>query len=287
MGIRATDNRVASVLAAYRSQLAPLYDAGECKAIVRSVFRDRLGWDAAQLDLRASEPLHESELLKVYLPLKRLRAGEPLPYVLGAVEFHGLPIRVTPDVLIPRPETEELVELVLRDSADARAVVDIGTGSGCIALAIAKARPGAHVTAIDDSAAALAVAAGNARALGIGITLMQADALSEGFGLPAGTDLVVSNPPYIPVEEERSLAPQVRDHEPPQALFAPPGDPLAFYRAIGHKAHGALPVGGRLWLEGHWRTVREAAALLNGMGYAQVSLLRDLSGNERFIRAVR
>lgn len=287
MGIRATDNRVASVLAEYRSQLAPLYDAGECKAIVRSVFHDRLGWDAAQLDLRASEPLHESDLLKVYLPLKRLRAGEPLQYVLGEVEFHGLRIKVSPDVLIPRPETEELVEHVLRDSADVRGVVDVGTGSGCIALAIAKARPQARVTAIDDSAAALAMAADNARALGIDIALLHADALSEGFGLPAGTDLVVSNPPYIPVEEERTLAPQVRDHEPRRALFAPAGDPLAFYRAIGLKAHEALPPGGRLWLEGHWRTAREAAALLREMGYAEVTLIRDLSGHERFIRAVR
>lgn len=287
MGIQAADNRVASVIALYRDQLAPLYEESEARAITRAVFHERLGWDAAQMELRKFQSLHESDLLKVYLPLKRLRAGEPLQYVLGKVDFHGLAIAVTPDVLIPRPETEELVELVFRSGSIPTRIVDVGTGSGCIALALKKCFPGAQVFAMDVSRAALQVAEANGRSLGLEVTWMEADALAADFDLPDDLDLVVSNPPYIPVEEAEALHARVRAREPYLALFAPEGDPLAFYHRIGECAWRRLRKQGTIWFECHFHLAHQAADLLRAIGFQEVMVMRDLSGNDRFIRAKR
>jgi len=287
MGIRSSSNRVGSVLDQYREQLSPLYDAGEVKAIARAVFHEKLGWDAAQLELRKLESLHESDLLKVYLPLKRLRAGEPLQHILGKVRFHGLEITISPDVLIPRPETEELVELIANDGFTPSCIVDVGTGSGCIALALKQQFPKAHVIGMDVSVPALRIAEGNSRKLGLDVEWQQADALGAGFKLQDSADLVVSNPPYIPVEEADTLSSRVRAREPYIALFAPKDDALAFYRVIGEEAYRTQSDCGRLWFEAHYRHSRQVADLLRRIGYAHVEVLRDMSGNERFIRCVR
>ena len=285
--MRVADNRVVSVLALYREQLAPLYAEREVTAIARAVFKERLGWDAAQLELRKPDALSESELLKVYLPISRLRTGEPLQYVLGEVEFHGLRLKVDPSVLIPRPETEELVDLVLGSGARPDRIVDIGTGSGCIALALKKGYPGAEVHGWDASAPALAVAATNGRASGSEVHWRLVDILNDAVEFPEGTDLVISNPPYIPVDEAASMERTVLDHEPHIALFAPADDPLAFYRCIASKSFVALPAGGHLWFEGHWSHSSEVGLTLRSMGFASVEVLHDLSGHPRFIHAVR
>lgn len=284
MGIRAADNRVSSVLSAYREQLSERYDEGEARAIARAVFMHRLGWDAAQVEMRRADALHESDLLKVYLPLKRLREGEPLQHVLGQVRFFGLDLAVGPDVLIPRPETEELVERISGSGIRPRRIVDVGTGSGCIALALKRCFPQADVIGLDVSGPALEVARANARSTGLDAGFHAADALDESFTLPHGVDLVVSNPPYIPIEESAMLDEVVRGHEPHLALFAPPGDPLAFYRAIGKAALAGLSPHGQLWFETHWRLAGDAADSLRAIGFTRVEVLRDLSGHDRFIR---
>ncbi|HRD53906.1 MAG TPA: peptide chain release factor N(5)-glutamine methyltransferase [Flavobacteriales bacterium] len=287
MGIRVGDNKVDSVLRQYREQLAPEYEEGEIKAIARTLFHHTLGWDAAQMELRKFESLHESDLLKVYMPLKRLRAGEPLQYIIGKVDFHGLRIKVTPDVLIPRPETEELVELIFRNVHGAKLIIDVGTGSGCIALAMKQSFPRARVIGIDVSEPALSVARANGDALGIEVEWLQADALGRGFDMPHGADLIVSNPPYIPVEEFETLEPRVRAREPYIALFAPDRDPLAFYRAIGKASMKSLASSGQLWFEAHYQHAQRTADLLRTIGFGEVHVLSDLSGNERFIRCAR
>lgn len=285
--MRVADNRIATVLGLYRTELAPLYSESEARAIARTVFHERMGLDAAALEMRRHDALSESELLRVYDPIRRLAAGEPLQYVLGTVHFHGLALEVAPGVLIPRPETEELVDLIVRSGRKPRRIVDIGTGSGCIALALKRAFPQAEVTGIDVSGEALAIARRNGTRNGLEVVWTVADVLDPAFTLPEGTDLVVSNPPYVPRSEEEGLTTQVRAHEPHLALFVDDTDPLLFYRRIGELVVATLGIGGELWFEGHYKHTPATGELLRGMGFTAVEVLQDLSGNHRFIHALR
>lgn len=287
MSLRIATNTVEAVLDQYQRDLSPLYTKGEVRAIACAVFFDRLGWDATDLMLKREAALSESELLQVYLPLKRLRTGEPLQYVLGSVEFHGLRINVDPRVLIPRPETEELVDLIIRSRTEAPSrILDIGTGSGCIALALKKAFPRSQVTGIDASPGALATAARNAEANGLSVEWAHVDVLDRAEHL-TDCDLIVSNPPYVPRSEETSLSPNVREHEPHLALFVEDVDPLLFYRVIGQRALSLLPSGGELWFEGHHIHTPEVGHMLESLGFAEIRVLKDLSGSPRFIHARR
>ncbi len=284
--MRTADNRVRTLVGLYGTSLAGQYSSGEVKAIVRAVFDHALGWDASQLELRLDEALSESELIKVYAPMERLRAGEPLQYVLGRVHFHGLELEVGPGVLIPRPETEELVQNIIEEGSVPARILDIGTGSGCIALALKRAFPSATVIAIDSSEEALTIAQRNALRNDLDVEWIQADVLSASFALPPA-DLIVSNPPYVPRNEEASLSPQVREFEPHRALFVDDRDPLLFFHVIAKLAVKALPAGGRLFFEGHYIHAPAVEELLWSMDYREVSIESDLSGNPRFIRAER
>lgn len=284
--MRTADNRVRTLVGLYGTSLAGLYSAGEVKAILRAVFDHALGWDASQLELRRDEALSESELVKVYTPLQRLRLGEPLQYVLGSVQFHGVQVEVAPGVLIPRPETEEWVQRIIEEARMPARILDIGTGSGCIALALKRAYPNASVIAIDSSEEALTIARCNALRNDLEVEWIQADVLSASFALPPA-DLIVSNPPYVPRNEASALSPQVRDFEPHMALFVEENDPLLFYHVIAKKAIKVLPAGGRLFFEGHYLHASAVEELLWSMDYLEVAMMNDLSGNPRFIRAER
>lgn len=285
--MRVADNRIATVLRLYRTELAPLYSADEARAIARTVFQARLGFDAVAMEMHRDQSLSESELLAVYTPIARLRAGEPLQYVLGHAHFHGLDLEVGPGVLIPRPETEEMVDHVLRGGPYAGTIVDIGTGSGCIAIAVKRAFPKVRVIGIDVSAEALAIAQRNGRRCDADVEWAQADVFAQDFALPADTVLVVSNPPYVPRSEAAHMQVQVHAHEPHIALFVDDADPLCYYRRIGTLAHAALPSGGQLWLEGHYRHAPAVGDLLREIGFPSVEVRKDLSGHHRFIHAIR
>ncbi|MBK6628328.1 MAG: peptide chain release factor N(5)-glutamine methyltransferase [Flavobacteriales bacterium] len=285
--MRLSTNTVGAVLDLYQRDLGGRLSPGEVRAIAEAVFHHLLAWDRTRLIAERDATLSESELLRVYLPLKRLRSGEPLQYILGSTSFHGLTIEVGPAVLIPRPETEELVDLIKRSGQAPARIVDVGTGSGCIALALKRHFPLAEVHGLDVSDAALEVARRNAILNGLQVRWGRTDVLDDRCMLPAGTDLVVSNPPYIPRIEAPSLDPHVRDHEPALALFVDDEDPIRFHKAIGQRAMEALVHGGTLWFEGHHRTIGDVPAVLRTMGYQEATLLHDLSGAPRFVRAVR
>lgn len=212
-------------------------------------------------------------------------SGEPVQYVLGHADFYGLRLAVTPDVLIPRPETEEVVEEALRRirAVEAPWVLDVGTGSGAIALAVKHERPGAEVFAVDVSPGALAVAAGNAERLGLAVTFVEADALRPAFvaDVPPTFDLVLSNPPYVPEAERAGLQVEVRDHEPGTALFVPDADPLVFYRALAGHADTLLKPGGWLVAETHADLGRSVGALWTEAGLADVEVRPDLARRDR------
>ena len=284
--MRIADNQVRTLLGHFSSSLAGQYDPGEVKAILRAVFQHALGWDASQMEFRREEALSESDLIKVYHPLKRVEAGEPLQYVLGEVYFHGLQLLVAPGVLIPRPETEELVQLVLEEGGTPNSILDIGTGSGCIALALKKAFPQAQLFGMDRSAEALAIARRNAQRNDLQVEWSEVDVLEPRIQLPR-VELIVSNPPYVPRSEEASLSTQVREFEPHIALFVEDADPLLFYRRIGELAMNALTPGGRLFFEGHYLHADAVADVLKAQGFNAISVIEDMSGNPRFIRAER
>jgi len=213
---------------------------------------------------------------------------EPLQYILGYEEFYGLRVKVTPDVLIPRPETEEVVDEALRCLRDVEKprVLDVGTGSGCIALALQHERPDATVYACDVSPEALAVARSNAEAHGLSVQYFQADVLSDELAdhVVAPLDLVISNPPYIPDREGASLPIDVREHEPNVALFAG-DDPLRFYRVLARQAQTLLADGRWLVLETHAHYADEVVGLLQQAGYAEVRVKKDLAGRARIAMA--
>ncbi len=222
--------------------------------------------------------------------VRRRLEHEPLQYILGYAEFYGLRLTVTPAVLIPRPETEELVEaaLDLVDGVREPTVLDVGAGSGCIALAIKKIRPDARVFACDVSSAALEVARRNARANDLAVDFVEADLLAAGFtkSVTRGLDLLVSNPPYIAEEEAATLPADVRAYEPHVALFALE-DPLAFYRRLAQVGRRLLDGGGWMALETHAEYGADVVRIVEQAGYADVSLRRDLAGRNRIVLARR
>ncbi len=259
-------------------RLCGLYDSREAMQIARLAVCHAGHCSLTDLVVRGEEA--------VELPgriIDELVSGRPVQYVLGQTEFCGLEIGVDERVLIPRPETEELVAHILKSSPRPRRILDVGTGSGCIALALKASLPDAEVVAVDLSACALERARENARALGLAVVFRQDDALA---GLPATDgpfDVVVSNPPYIPAAERAAMQRRVTDYEPAQALFVPDRDPLCFYRAIARAGYRLLAPGGALWLEVHSPLAAETRALLQAEGYAEVRCFQDIYDKPRIL----
>ena len=263
------------------ARLAPLYGEREARAIARSAVAE-----LAEIPLSAllTDPGAELAVEGLAEAEAQLAAGKPLQYVVGHTEFYGRRFAVREGVLIPRPETEELVDRMVRSERGARRLLDIGTGSGCIAASLALALPEAEVYAADISDAALAVAAENFQSLGAKVTLRKADALNgleEVF--PERFDAIVSNPPYVPESDRAAMHPNVRDHEPALALFVPDGDRIRFYRAIARAGRRMLAPGGRLWFEIYEHAADEVVRMLGGEGYTDTEVLRDLFDKPRMV----
>lgn len=264
------------------SRLTGLYDAREARSIARLLVCERAGITQSAL---LTDPGAELTVEGLDRDVERLAAGEPLQYLLGGSEFYGRRFTVREGVLIPRPETEELVDRIIRSEQSAPCcILDVGTGSGCIAATLALELPEAELFAADIAEEALAVAGENFRRLGARVTLRRADALKElPERFPEPFDVIVSNPPYVPESDRAAMHPNVRDHEPALALFVPDDDPLRFYRAIARAGRRMLRPGGRLWFEIYERAAAELAAMLAGEGYTAIERYRDLFDKERMI----
>lgn len=225
----------------------------------------------------------------------RVAQGEPIQYVIGEADFCGLSLNVKPGVLIPRPETEELVRWIeedqklstLNSQLSTKRILDIGTGSGCIAITLAQQIEGADVEAWDVSEAALQVAQENAKKNGVKVKFRQVDVMEAVEQAFFSFDVIVSNPPYICEEEAVEMEKNVVEHEPQVALFVPDEDPLLFYRRIGTIGQELLVAGGRLFFEINRRFGQEVVNLLEGMGYQEVELRKDSWGNERMVKAIK
>ena len=271
------------------SDLQPHYPAREAQNIAKILLEDLLGRTAATL----FAPLTPAETACVAAAMRRLQAGEPVQYVTARADFYGKAFYVNAAVLIPRPETEELVHLIHTahpKNANLR-VLDIGTGSGCIAILLQLKHPAWHLTALDVSAAALAVAKKNAEKLGANLHFAQSDILDNRTWahFAAGSlDIIVSNPPYVLERDKAEMHPNVLDFEPHTALFVPDNDPLLFYRAIAAFAAQKLRKNGSLYLEIHCDYGATTVALLQKTGhFTDIILQQDMAGRDRMIAAMR
>lgn len=224
----------------------------------------------------------EFELLQV---IKAIKAGEPVQYALGETEFYDSKFFVNPSVLIPRPETEELVDLILKDNAgfDGQ-FLDIGTGSGCIAVSLAKNLPKAKGFALDVSKDAIAVAQDNMLQNQVELQFFSGDILIEREFPLGKLDLIVSNPPYIREQEKLEMSANVLEHEPDLALFVPNEDPLKFYRAVGEFGVANLSENGKLYFEISEYFGAETKELLEGQGYKEVQIVQDINGKDRIVK---
>lgn len=273
------------IVAYIRSRLQPYYTAEEVSALSRIVCCDLLGQAPTDYYLGKDIALSLKKEQELEDILQRLSRFEPLQYIEGRTLFLGRELLVAPGVLIPRPETEELVELMLKEiPADAR-ILDVGTGSGCIAISLAKELPDALVTAWDVSPEALSVARANARKLQADVRFVECDVLACQVDEVGLYDVIVSNPPYVTEAEKADMEPNVLQWEPSLALFVPDDDPLRFYRRIAVLGRDMLADGGRLYFEINRAYGREMVEMLRTMGYVGVRVEKDLSQNDRFVIA--
>lgn len=280
---------LAALCQAAASRLAPTYGESEARWMVRIIMQELKGYSRVELAVKADAEVSDYLIAKVGGIVDRLLTGEPLQYIFGATEFYGLRLAVSPAVLIPRPETAELVDLIVRENArrqDLR-VLDVCTGSGCIAVALARNLPFAQVEAIDISGDALDVARSNAASLKVKVSFRQADALRLPSEQEPRFDIVVSNPPYVLDSERVEMSANVLDHEPHIALFVPDSDPLRFYLSIAAYAMTALTAGGRLYFELNPLTAESLVRELRSAGWTDVVLLPDTDGKRRFLSATR
>lgn len=288
--MKVASNKVKDVVAFFRTKLSLLYDAGELEEVIYLVFNKYTGFSKTDLQRRQNDNLNQSELLRVYDACKALGENIPVQYVLNEAWFYDRAFYVNPSVLIPRPETEELVELILNTAdTENQTVLDIGTGSGCIAILLAAKRQTWNVSGLDVSEAALQTARGNAIRHQVSVNWLMTDVLSaDAEAVLEKYNIIVSNPPYIKREEAETMHERVKHQEPAQALFVEDPDATIFYKRTIDLCRKHLQSAGYLFFELNPLTadsVKQYAVHSNL--FSKMELINDMSGNCRFFKAKR
>ena len=276
--------RIAQII---NEELSGYYTQSEVFALTRIIATEMIGIPQMTFFLKDDVTLKAEQEAMLFDTIERLKKHEPIQYIQGYSDFCGLRFKVTPATLIPRPETSELVEWIAADhSGKAASILDIGTGSGCIAISLAHKLPESKVTAWDISNDALAVATENSRNNSTKVTFEQVDILSYE-PKSAQFDIIVSNPPYIKENEKSAMHSNVLDWEPHTALFVPDSDPLLFYLTIAKKGLTLLKSGGTLYFEINRAYGAETIKMLADYGYTNIELRKDFADNDRMIKAVK
>ena len=281
---------IKEVIILFKSQLSFLYDSREAESLATLTLIELTGFSNSRIKAFPEMELTAEQSDAVSLILNDLKTGKPLQYILGHTEFFGLPFRVNPSVLIPRPETEELVEWVIstfnKANQGSATLLDIGTGSGCIAISLKKNLPFLDVMAIDISSEALQTAKMNAELNNTTINFSEADMLNPDLSLePSKFDIIISNPPYVTQQDKLQMHQNVTDFEPHTALFVPEDDPLLFYRVIAEFAPEHLKPAGLLFFEINEAYGEQICDLLQNQHFHNIELRKDLSGRDRMIKA--
>jgi len=272
-------------------QLLTCYEVDESEAIANNVFEELYMMKKHHIYILEKE-IDEEEVSQLNSILERLLKHEPVQYILGVVDFFGLRFKVDKNVLIPRRETEELVDLVIKEArnwglneSEEINVLDIGTGSGCIAISLKKNLPNVYVTALDISREALNVVKGNAHFNKVNIEIIEGDILTSTFNIqPSKFDVIVSNPPYVTIEEKVDMLKNVLEYEPHLALFVTNNDPLQFYRAIAFFAKNHLKSKGQLFFEINEQFGNDIKEMLTQSGFSNIDIIKDMQGKERIIK---
>lgn len=267
------------IIRSIREAVEPLYGPHEAESIARMVVSEKLQNNLSQLVVHYDD---KCEIADIETIIEELRSGRPVQYVLGKAEFCDMEFSVTEGVLIPRPETEELVYRIVAMAKRGARILDIGTGSGAIAISLARLIAEADVVAVDISPEALTIARGNAEQLGAKVTFVEADALADLSHL-GEFDIIVSNPPYIPQSDIVDMRKNVVDFEPHLALFVPDDDPLRFYRATAINGARMLRECGSIWFEIYEKLGEELCSMMAELGYAHNELIEDANLKPRMI----
>ncbi len=272
-----------------KKELYGLYSGREIDAMVRILFTHRLGIRGHEIGLYRQKRLSKTDAEWFSGAIERIRQFYPLQYITGSTEFFGIPLKISQGVLIPRPETEELAEWIIRENRlENPGILDIGTGSGCIALALKKHIPGSKVMGTDISPASLAVATENAISLQLDVLFHKHDIFSEEtISWLDWMDIIVSNPPYIPESHKSGMEKNVIGYEPHSSLFVPDNDPLVFYRRIASFGMRHLNAGGHLFFEIHEQSGRQVMELMEQKGFREITIRHDINGKSRMLKCIK
>ncbi|MFY9153773.1 MAG: peptide chain release factor N(5)-glutamine methyltransferase [Prolixibacteraceae bacterium] len=277
-----------AAIASIRKELADTYAKTEIDSLIFLIFEKLKGYSRTQFLMAADEVLDENERLELQQIMNRLKNQEPIQYILGVTEFYGLPFYAVHGVLIPRPETEELVQWIIQENKLPNpTILDIGTGTGCIPVSLRKNIADSRIMACDISPVCIETARRNAELNGCDISIIEYDILND---LPETNfpelDIMVSNPPYVRESERQQMEENVLSYEPELALFVPDDDPLLFYRRIANFARRHLKNGGSLYFEINEAFGAECVEMLRENGFTEISLRKDIHGKDRMVRSV-
>lgn len=266
-------------------ELEGIFPPEEIRSLGRLLLEAYTGWDYTAQLLHRKDLLTATQVSQIKKAIFRIKKHEPIQYILGVTEFMGFPIQVNPSVLIPRQETEELISWIVEEEGDeVKYILDIGTGSGCIPIALSKLLPGSKVQSVDVSREALEIARQNCMINECNIDLLSRDVLTWGDYAWGDFDLIVSNPPYVRNLEKRFMKQNVLEYEPELALFVDDEQPLLFYDVIASLAREHLRPGGALFFEINEYLGEEMVNLLNSKGFCDVLVRQDLNGKDRMLR---
>ncbi|MDQ2180320.1 peptide chain release factor N(5)-glutamine methyltransferase [Marinifilum sp. D714] len=281
-------NNIQSTINYIKKELESIYSSRESESIAYILLEELLNYSRTQIQLNKNEPIPDKQFIQVKKYIADLKENKPIQYISGEADFYELKFKVNQHTLIPRPETEELVHAIINENKDANLhVLDIGTGSGCIPICLAKHLINANVTSVDISPGAIKTATENAKLNSVQVTFEERDILNWEAYEWEQLDIIVSNPPYVTNAEKEKMEKNVLDFEPHTALFVSDFDPLIFYRRIAELAQEYLKEGGKLYFEINESLGKEMSELLEQKGFSSIQVRKDINGKDRMMSAIK